>query len=119
MPVQVDVDGPGWRILAIAAWSILASVFAWVANGLRAEQKAHGERIDKLERTYVTRDELDKHVARLEAASQRMHSDNQAALIRIEEKIERGSQTRHDIRDGVGAIQLMLKAALQKNQHSD
>lgn len=117
MPLPVEPDGPGWRIIAGVAYGLLFGLVGWIFKGLREEQKQQGERIGKLESSlpiYVTHDQLDKHIERLELASRRMHEDNKAALERIELKVERGSQTRHDILDGVGAIQLMLRAALEK-----
>lgn len=116
--VPIEPDG-FWRVIAIAAWTVVTALFTWIAKTLHDEQKSHGARLDDLERTYVSREELDRHVQRLEAASLRMHEDNKGSLIRIEAKIERGAQTRHDIKDAVGAMQLMLRAALKKGQQED
>jgi hypothetical protein len=112
--IPVEPDGPTWKFIALGAWAVVTALFSWIAKSLRDEQKEQGMRIDMLERTYVSREELDRHVERLEAASQRMHTDNQAALIRIEEKVERGAQTRHDIRESIHTMQLMLRATLEK-----
>lgn len=126
MAIPVEPDGPTWKFIAIGAGTIVTALFSWIAKGLRDEQKELGLRIDALERTYVTREELEKHLALLRADNLRMHQetradnlrmhvDNQGLLQRIEDKVDRGSQTRHDIRDGVGTIQLMLRAALKKD----
>lgn len=128
MSVPVEPDGPGWRTLTIAVSVLLTGLFSWIANSLRNEQKEQGERISKLENklpSYISRDELTEELTTLRADNLRMHQetradnlrmhgDNQGLLQRIEDKVERGSQTRHDIRDGVNAVQLMLRATLEK-----
>jgi len=106
--------GPDWKYVAIAAWGVLVLAFGWIARMLHTEQKQHADRIGKIESTYVNRDELDKDLAQMRVETLRMHQENQNFLLRIDEKLERGSNTRHDIRDSLNAMQLMLSAALEK-----
>jgi len=129
MPVPMEPDAPTWKWIALAAIAVVQGLFALMFRGFREEQKnfrdeqkSQGNRISTLELTpYVTREELERHVGRLESAGLRMHTDNKEAnreikdtMQRIEEKIEHGGQTRHDIRDSVSAVQLMLKRTLEE-----
>jgi hypothetical protein len=113
--VSLEPQGPDWRFFAVGAWALVTALFSWIASSLRSEQKEHGVRIDFLQRTYVSREDLDKRLAELRADNLRMHQDNQGALERIEGKIERGAQTRHDIRDAVNAIQLQVSLLRKKD----
>jgi len=122
--MPIDTDGPTWKVVALGALAVVQILFGWMAKGVKDEQKSQGgrlDRMDELHRSYVTRDELERHIGRLEASGLRMHSDNKetnremkATMQRIEEKLEHGGQTRHDIRDGVNAVQLMLKRTLEE-----
>ncbi|MDB6104030.1 MAG: hypothetical protein JWO52_4029 [Gammaproteobacteria bacterium] len=125
MAVPIEPDGPGWRALAIGAGLLLTSLFGWIANALRNEQKEQGTQLALIRSNYVSRSDLEKDLALLRADNLRMnqesraevlrlHASNEAYLQRIENKIERGSQTRHDILGGVDAIQLMLRATLKQ-----
>jgi hypothetical protein len=114
MAIPVDTDGPTWKVIAVGAVGLVQILFGWLALGFRSTQERHSARLDILERTYVTRDELDRHIVRLEAAGLRMHQDNQNTMGRIEEKLEHGGHTRHGILDGVNAVQLLLKRTLEE-----
>src|SRR6266403_1719574 len=125
MSVPLEPEGPGWRALAIGAGLLLTSLFGWIANALRNEQKEQGTQLALIRSNYVSRADLEQDLALLRADHLRMnqearaevlrlHASNEAYLQRIEVKVERGAQTRHDILDGVGAIQLMLRAALKR-----
>ena len=113
MALPVDVDPSGWKIIAIGALSLLQAIGFLGMKFFRDEQKDHGDRLNALEKSYVTRAELDQHVQRLEAASIRKHVENREALERIESKIEHSSETRHEIRDSVHATQMMIRAWLK------
>jgi hypothetical protein len=122
MPVPMEPDAPTWKWIALAAIAVVQGLFALMFRSFREEQKSQGERISTLELTpYVTREELERHVGRLESAGLRMHTDNKEAnreikdtMQRIEGKIEHGGETRHDIRDNVNAVQLMLRRTLEE-----
>ncbi len=114
MPIAVEPDGPTWRWIALCALGVVQFLFGLMIRSVRDALKEQGLKIGDLERTSVSRDELERHVERLEASGVRMHQDNQNTMHRIEEKLESGGHTRHDIRDGVGAIQLMLRKTLEE-----
>jgi hypothetical protein len=124
MAIPVDADGPTWKWVAVSALAVVQILFGWMAKGVKDELKSQGSRLDRMDdlhRTYVTRDELERHSERLEASSLRMHADNKETnremketMQRIEEKLEHGGQTRHGILDGVNAVQLMLRSTLEQ-----
>jgi hypothetical protein len=114
MAVPVEPDLPTWKWIALGAVSLAQLLFGYLCLGFRDTQKSHGARLDTLERTYVTRTELDKHIEKLEATGQRQHETNTATMERIEEKIDRSSHTRHDIRDSAHATQLMSRQVLEE-----
>lgn len=60
-------------------------LLAWWGNRM-------SNKVDALERTAVTRDELDKHFAQMREERKGMHQDNQNALKRIEDKLEGAQQ---------------------------
>ncbi len=123
MAIPVEPDGPTWKVIALGALGVAQLLFAWIAGwilkSLREMQQIQEVRITKLENTYVTRDELDRHVQRLEESARRMHEINTATMTRIEEKVERASQTRHDIRDSVHATQLMVREFLERQRQQN
>jgi hypothetical protein len=115
MPVPMEPDAPTWRWIALAAIAAVQALLALMVRNFRDEQKSLAERVSTLELTpYVTREEVERHIGRLEAAGLRMHTDNKDALRRIEEKLEHGGETRHGILDGVSAVQLMLRRTLEE-----
>jgi hypothetical protein len=130
VPMPVETDVPTWKSVAIAALGLIQILFVWIAKGFNDEQKSQADRLEKLERTYITRGELENDIALMRADnlrmnqetradSLRMHASNESYLQRIEDKVERGGHTRHDIRDSVNAMQLMLKASLQELKQRD
>lgn len=127
MALQVEPDGPGWRALTIAASMLLTALFGWIANTLRNEQKEQGVKLNLILSTYVSREDLERDLALLRADHLRMnqearaetlrlHASNEAYLQRIEDKTERGSQTRHDIQNSSHAIQAMVREVLERQK---
>lgn len=96
----------GWKAFEVALGGVVA-ILSWLAGRWSTD-------LETLKRTSVTREELDKHLLRMESAGQRKHDENQTHLDRIEKIIRenetRDSQTRHDIRDSVNAISLQIAA---------
>lgn len=74
---------------------------AGIDDGLRD----HHERIDELERDFVTREELAKAYSEMRAERQAMHQENQNHLGRIEGKIE---AKREEARTDLGALALQV-----------
>jgi multidrug resistance efflux pump len=64
--------------------------------------KDHDGRLDGLERSIVTREELDKAYNEMRAERQAMHQANQEALERIESKIELERKEARDDRQALG-----------------
>ena len=127
MAVPVEPDGPGWKIIAGAAWLLLTGLFAWIANVLRNEQKDLGTQLATIRSNYVNRDDLERHLATLRADNLRMHHETRSETMRlhgenekhfehIERKLDQGSHTRHDIRDGIHATQLLMREVIKEIQ---
>jgi hypothetical protein len=85
--------------------AIIVGFVAWFG-------KRNSERIDSLEKCYVSRDELERlmHQAREDRMSQ--HHENKQLLERIEHKIddneERSSKTRHDTNETIHKLEMKL-----------
>jgi len=76
-----DVDQfDGWTIAKLA-WGMVVSFVAWL--GIRSVN-----RLDQLERTYVSRDEMKEAFERLQQDRKAMHLDNKESLQRIEAKLD-------------------------------
>ena len=60
----------------------------WIVQRAVAQLESHTEKIDALEKTTVTRLELEAALKQLRADRLVMHQENVAHLIRIENKIE-------------------------------
>jgi hypothetical protein len=73
----------------------------WREN-VDAGVRAHGERLDGLERKNVTRDELDKSYTEMRMERLEMHRQNQEHLERIEGKIELERKEARDDRQSMG-----------------
>ncbi len=70
----------GWKVAQIIGGAFMG-VLAWLGNRLTT-------RLESLERTTVTRDELKDAFATMRADRQMMHVENQQALRRIEDKLD-------------------------------
>jgi len=105
MAIPAETDVLTWKAVAVAAVGLVQILILWFAKGF-------SKRLDKLEdneEKYVTREEFEKHIARLELTTQRNHTDNKETMQRIMDKLERGGNTRHDIADGVHGVSLMTR----------
>lgn len=120
-PGITDTGGPSWGIvfmLLTVVFNIIMGLLQYSVGALVRDMKNKINNLDekttRIDNTYVSRDELDKHTARLEAQSLRMHIDNKDTMLRIEAKVEHGGHTRHEIRDGTNAVKMMLESFLAK-----
>ncbi len=123
-------DVPTWKAIAGGALAVINILILIILNAIRDTLKTHGQKIEALEESRVTRKELEDDISLLRsdnlrmhqetrAESLRMHTSNESYLQRIEDKIERGGHTRHDIRDAVNAMQLMLRKTLEELKPRD
>jgi hypothetical protein len=82
-----EMNEPNWYEIGLAT---LLAVFGWLF-------KRHVTRVDRIEDTYVSLEQLEKK-----------HKDNVDLLTRIEQKIDmneaRDAKTRHEIRDSVHGL---------------
>jgi len=89
MPVPVEPDGPGWRIIAIGAWALVTTLFGIIANRLRTDLKEQGARIDlaytRLEST-VNKEDFRDALATFRAERDAQHKDNRDERIRLHEE---------------------------------
>jgi dsDNA-specific endonuclease/ATPase MutS2 len=114
------IDPPdllGWKTIASALYGLLTllgvGVVRWLLQRFQKQLDDHSTRISKLEGSYVTQEQLDKHLDKLEAVSFRMHAENKNSLERIEEKVANASNTRHDIRDSSHTMLTMLRELVE------
>lgn len=130
MPPVDPPDVPTWKAIAIGALTLINALGLLVLRSVRDSLKSQGEKISLLEQTRVAREDLEREIALIRAdnlrmhqetraESQRMHASNETYLQRIEDKLERGGHTRHDIRDAVNAMQLMLRSTLEQLKTRD
>lgn len=70
----------GWKVAELA-YGLVLGLLAWMGNRM-------SNKIDALERTSVTREELKDNFAQMREDRKSMHDQNQEALQRIEEKLE-------------------------------
>lgn len=125
MPIPVDPDVPTWKAVALGALTVVNGLGLLVLKSVRDTLKTQGDKIEDLEKTRVSHADLDRDISLLRADNLRMHQEtraeslrmhvsNEQYLQRIEDKVERGGNTRHDIRDSVNAMQLMLRRTLEE-----
>lgn len=109
----MDAD-TGWKI-GQAVTTLIAIILAWLLAPVRfivgrAVKNLDDAcvRIDKLEKTCITREELKETIREWRDDRQRMHQDTKEILLRLESKVdtneERAAKTRHDIRDSVNSV---------------
>lgn len=102
---------------AVAPW-LVASFMGLVAWFCRRDMSRYDDglkRIELLEKNTVTYDHLEMVLGQMRSDRALMHAEDQALLIRIEDKIDanerRSSDSRHAIRDEVHALALKLAEA--------
>jgi hypothetical protein len=105
-------DFDGWKVAQIAS-SLVVAVLG--ALGMRSLS-----RLDSLEKSAVTRDELNGLLAQMRSDRVAMHAENQEHLRRMEEKIDanevRDANTRHDIRETVHAVSLQVAVLVERGR---
>lgn len=121
-----DMQIDGWRILQIGAWIITAvaavilAPLKWIVQRAVAQLESHTEKIDALEKTTVTRLELEAALRQLRADRLVMHQENVSHLIRIENKIEeidkRETYARDDMRKIVNALNVQVAVLVDRAQ---
>ncbi len=88
--------------------TVMTAIIGWIVNRQAA-------RIDKIEEEYVPRADFDKIVQQLQADKAHFYEKNEAALRRIEEKIdsneERSAKARHETLDTIHQLALKLAVA--------
>lgn len=70
----------GWKVAEVAYGMVIA-LLAWMGNRMSTK-------LDTLEKTAVTREELEKHFGQMRDDRKYMHLENKEALQRIEDKID-------------------------------
>jgi hypothetical protein len=107
---------------ALVPWLIaaLASAVAWFSRRDMSRYDKGLERIEALERNSVTYEHLDRVLEQIRSDRAIMHSENQAQLNRIEDKIdaneERSSKTRHDTKDEVHGLALKIERMSRRDR---
>jgi len=110
-----------WLLTGILSIAMLPTL--WIFRRALEDQKAHALRLDTLEKTIVTRDELEKVLSQMRADRIVMHQENRDSLERIEAKIdaneERNSTTGQDIRDSVNAVALQVAVLTERSKQAN
>lgn len=70
----------GWKVAEVA-YGMVITLLAWMGNRMSTK-------IDTLEKTAVTREELKEHFGQMRDDRKLMHLENKEALQRIEDKID-------------------------------
>lgn len=84
MDIQPD-DSKTWLSGAV---SMLSLLLGWIWVRVIRQHDQHGAKIQKLERTCVTRDELAKYMEANRQDRLLMHEENRETLDRIHERVD-------------------------------
>ena len=123
-----DMQIDGWRVMQIAAWVITAvsavilAPLKWIVQRAIAQLEGHTKKIDALEKTTVTRLELESALKQLRADRLAMHQENVNHLIRIEDKIEdndkRGTTAREDMRTVINTMTAQVAVLVDRQERN-
>lgn len=78
-------DSKTWLSAAVSALSV---ILGWLWVRIIRQHDAHGAKIQKLERTCVTRDELIKYMNATREERWKMHEENQETMNRIHARVD-------------------------------
>ena len=123
-----DMQVDGWRVLQVVAWVITAvaavilAPLKWIVHRAITQLEGHTKKIDALEKTTVTRLELEAALKQLRADRLVMHQENVNHLIRIENKIEdidkRETHARDDMRSTINAMTSQVAVLVDRQERN-
>lgn len=95
----------GWKV-ASAIGTAFAVILWWLWNQMVARLVTFGSRLDTLERTAVTREELDKKFAEQKEERKAMHLENKGDIREARDYLQRIEKKLDDAEPGVIASEL-------------
>ncbi len=107
--MNTDPDGSMWRVVATAAVAVANVLMGLVMKGVKDDLRQHGKDIAGLQTNMVTRAEMREETQEMKTTILRLHGENRSNWQDIADKLDKGSHTRHDIRDAAQAIQAMVR----------
>lgn len=84
MSIQLD-DPKTWFSSVL---SVLSIILGWLWVRIIRQHDQHGAKIQKLERTCVTRAELAEYMAATREERMKMHEENRETMNRIHERVD-------------------------------
>lgn len=108
MGAPLEVDGPTWKSVAFIVLGVAQGLVLMMARGFINDLRALRAEVEALKATastHITREELER---KLENFGEKLE--------RIEDKIDQGSRTRHDIKDDTHAVQLQQSLIIRELQ---
>jgi Na+/phosphate symporter len=119
-----DMQFDGWRVIQVTAWvvtavaAIILAPLKWIVQKAVATLEQHDKQIDVLEKTAVTRAELEAALQQLRTDRLAMHQENVGHLVRIEDKMEdnavRETTARNELRTAVNTLNVQVAVLVDR-----